>query len=75
MKTTHYNPSQIEVEFAKIIADLQEEIQKRSPGFTIEKIKNNSKMDNPNLIFSLLDTDGDKHELMVQFIQRADADI
>ncbi|QHT71546.1 hypothetical protein GXP67_35230 [Rhodocytophaga rosea] len=72
MKTIHYNPSLIEVEFAKIIADLKEEIQKKSAFNTIEEIENNSTKDNPHLVFNLIDTDGDRHELIVQFIQRMD---
>ena len=72
MKTIHYNPSLIEIEFAKIIADLREEIQKKSAINTIEEIENNSNKDNPNLVFKLVDKDGDKHELIIQFIQRMD---
>ena len=72
MKTIHYNPSLIEIEFAKIIADLREEIQKKSAINTIEEIENNSSKDNPNLVFKLIDKDGDKHELIIQFIQRMD---
>ena len=72
MKTIHYNPSLIEIEFAKIIADLREEIQKKSAINTIEEIENNSSKDNPNLVFKLVDRDGDKHELIIQFIQRID---
>ncbi len=72
MKTIHYNPSLIEIEFAKIIADLREEIQKKSAINTIEEIENNSSKDNPNLVFKLVDKDGDKHELIIQFIQRID---
>ena len=72
MKTIHYNPSLIEIEFAKIIADLREEIQKKSTVNTIADIENNSTKDNPNLVFKLVDTDGDKHELIIQFIQRID---
>jgi hypothetical protein len=72
MKTIHYNPSLIEIEFAKIIADLREEIQKKSAINTIEEIENNSNKDNPNLVFKLVDRDGDKHELIIQFIQRID---
>ena len=72
MKTIHYNPSLIEIEFAKIIADLREEIQKKSAVNTIVDIVNNSTTDNPNLILKLQDKDGDTHELVIQFIQRQD---
>lgn len=75
MKTVHYNPSLIEVEFAKIISDLKDEIQKHSAINTIEEIENNSTRDNPHLVFKLIDTDGDRHELIVQFIQRMDESV
>ncbi len=72
MKTVHYNPSLIEIEFAKIFADLQDEIQKKSAFNTIVDIELNNLKDNPSLIIKLEDKDGDKHELIVQFIQRPD---
>jgi hypothetical protein len=75
MKTIHYNPSLLEIEFAKIIADLREEIQKKSAVNTIVDIINNSTKDNPNLVLKLEDKDGDKHELIIQFIQRPDEQV
>lgn len=72
MKTLFYNPSAIEVEFANILAGLKEEIQKQLSEYTIKKVDNNIKHDNPRLIFTLEDKDGDQHELMVQLIQRMD---
>ena len=75
MKTIHYNPSLLEIEFAKIIADLREEIQKKSAVNTIVDITNNSTKDNPNLVLKLEDKDGDKHELIIQFIQRPDEQV
>lgn len=72
MKTTHYNPSPIEVTFAKVITELKDEIQKRVPDFKIAGMENNSQIDNPHLLFTLVDPDGDVHRLMIQFIQRAD---
>ena len=72
MKTIHYNPSLIEVEFAKIIANLREEIQQKSAFHTIVDIEINRTRDNPTLVLKLEDKDGDKHQLIIQFIQRAD---
>ncbi len=72
MKTNQYNPSPIEVEFAKIIADLRETIQEKAPHYQIKEVSNNSRLDNPQVIFTLVDQDGDKHELLINFIQRAD---
>jgi hypothetical protein len=72
MKTIHYNPSLIEVEFAKIIADLREEIQQRSAEHTITDLKVHTTQDNPTVVLTLKDHDGDKHELILRFIQRVD---
>jgi hypothetical protein len=72
MKTTNYNPSTIEVEFARIISDLKDTIQEKAPQYQIIQVKNNSRLDNPHLVFTLVDGDGDRHELLMQFIQRAD---
>jgi hypothetical protein len=69
MKTTSYNPSQIELEFAQAIKDLTKELQGKIKTKIIE-VQNNLKEDNPTLIFKLEDKEGDKHELVVKFIQR-----
>lgn len=56
---------------ARIINDLKEEIQaKLSDGAQIQSIKKMDTQDNPDLIFSIADKDGDLHELVVRFIQR-----
>jgi hypothetical protein len=70
MKTFLYNPSKIEKEFTQVVLELREEIQKKLSLYKIEEIKNNINEDNPTLIFKLKDKDGDKHELVVKFIQR-----
>lgn len=72
MKTTNYNPSPIEVEFAKVISELKDVIQEKAPQYQITEVVNNSRLDNPQVIFTLVDQDGDKHELLMKFIQRAD---
>ena len=72
MKTTNYNPSTIEVEFAKTISELKDVIQEKVPQYQITQVNNNSRLDNPHLVFTLIDQDGDRHELLLQFIQRAD---
>ena len=69
MKTSSFNPSPLELEFAQAIKDLQTEIQKKiSP--KIVDIQKNLNADNPSLIFKLEDNEGDKHEVVVRFIQR-----
>lgn len=69
MKTSSFNPSPIELEFAQAIKDLQEEIQKKISS-KITDIQKNLNADNPTLVFKLEDNDGDKHEVVIKFIQR-----
>jgi hypothetical protein len=38
----------------------------------VVNIRFNEDQDNPDLIFELKDADGDKHEVVVRLIQRAD---
>lgn len=72
MITKSYNPSQLEVSMADIIKSLQDTINDKLEGNNIEDIEVNGEKDNPDLLFKLIDTDGDRHELVVKFIQRAD---
>ena len=72
MITKKYNPSTLEVEFAKAIKELSSEISGRLTNNKVVDIKFNEDQDNPDLIFKLEDTDGDKHEVVVRLIQRAD---
>jgi hypothetical protein len=70
MKTVFYNPSKIEIDFCKIINNLQSEIQQKLENDMIISEVEYCRDDNPCLIYHILDKDGDKHELVVQFIQR-----
>jgi hypothetical protein len=72
MKTTQYNPSAIEVEFAKIISGLKDQIQEKASGYQITGVEVDSQLDNPSVLFTLVDEDGDQHELLIRLIQRAD---
>ncbi|MBX9853374.1 MAG: hypothetical protein K2X86_16635 [Cytophagaceae bacterium] len=72
MKTSVYNPSHIELEFAQVIQQLQEEIQKKLKTIAIVSIEKNLNEDNPRLIFKTEDRDGDQHELVIKFIQRSE---
>ncbi len=72
MKTVFYNPSTLEVDFTNVIANLKDQIQEQLSDYTITKVENNTQLDNPRLIFTLQDADGDSHQLMIQFIQRMD---
>jgi len=73
MKTEHYNPSQIEIEFAQAIVDLQSELEKRLSSNKIIKVENKNERDNPQLRIELEDTDGDAHEVVIKIIQRPDS--
>ncbi|QSE96034.1 hypothetical protein [Fulvivirga lutea] len=72
MKTTNYNPSNLEVQFARAIEDLQEQIEKHLPDNDIISIENRISEDNPLVKFYLLDKDGDPHEMVIKIIQTPD---
>jgi hypothetical protein len=72
MKTTTYNPSPIEVDFANVIHQLQDKIESNLADNEIIKVENNINDDNPTLKFFLLDRDGDPHELVLKIIQIPD---
>ena len=72
MKTISYNPSSIELEFADAILKLRSEINENINSNQILEIKKNDDEDNPSLVFFLEDHDGDKHEVVMKVIQRAD---
>lgn len=72
MRTTSYNPSEIEVEFATIIESLTDTINDKLSQKKILSVENNLNLDNPILKVYLLDDDGDKHTLIVKLIQKPD---
>ncbi|MEQ8244085.1 MAG: hypothetical protein RIB54_18190 [Fulvivirga sp.] len=72
MKTAQYNPSQLEVNFARAIEDLQDQIEKHLPNNQVIKVENRIAEDNPLVKFYLLDNDGDPHELVIKVIQTPD---
>lgn len=72
METQRYNPSPLEVEFAKVIAELQQQIQDRLKDNAIVKVNTNMEVDNPQVNFTLQDKDGDNHEIVIKIIQRID---
>lgn len=72
MKTTSYNPSPLEVEFASIIESLKEDINKKLENRNIDSFEHRLDMDNPTLKVFIKDDDGDEHCLVLKFIQRPD---
>ncbi len=72
MKTTAYNPSPLEIDFANALYVLQKELEKNLTDNQIIHVESNVKRDNPMVKFSLLDKDGDPHEVVVRIIQIPD---
>ena len=72
MKTTAYNPSPLEVDFANSFVILQKEIEKHLQNNKIVNVESNIARDNPMVKFSLVDTDGDPHEIVVRIVQIPD---
>ena len=72
MKTQSYNPSPLEVSFAQAIASLQEQIAQKLPDLDLLEVQSDTAVDNPLLRFHLQDPDGDRHEIVVQVIERID---
>jgi len=72
MKTVSYNPSSLEVDFANALIILQKDIQKHVQDNQIVNIESNINRDNPMVKFSLVDKDGDPHEIVVRIIQIPD---
>ncbi|GJM29115.1 MAG: hypothetical protein DHS20C17_17500 [Cyclobacteriaceae bacterium] len=73
MKTEHYNPSQLEVEISYGLTELAKEMEKFLTHNKVVKVENKIKEDNPMLVFQLVDSDGDPHEVVVKIIQRPDS--
>ena len=72
MKTSTYNPSPLEVDFANALQILKEHIEKHLLDNQITHVENHLRKDNPMVKFSLVDKDGDPHEIVVRIIQIPD---
>ena len=72
MKTSAYNPSPLEVDFANALYVLQKEIEKNLHDNQIIHVESQIRRDNPMVRFSLLDKDGDPHEVVIRIIQIPD---
>jgi hypothetical protein len=72
MKTTSYNPSSLEVDFANALTILQKEIEKHLQHNQITNIEPNLSRDNPMVKFNLVDKDGDPHEIVIRIVQIPD---
>ena len=72
MKTSSYNPSPLEVDFANALYVLQKELEKHLHDNQIIHVESQIRRDNPMVKFSLLDKDGDPHEVVIRIIQIPD---
>lgn len=72
MKTSSYNPSPLEIDFANALQILREQIQKHLLNNQITHVENHLGKENPMVKFNLVDTDGDPHEIVVRIIQIPD---
>jgi hypothetical protein len=72
MKTSTYNPSPLEVDFANALFILQDQIQKHLHDNQVINVESDIRKDNPMVKFSLLDKDGDPHEVVIRIIQIPD---
>jgi hypothetical protein len=72
MKTSTYNPSPLEVDFANALFILQDQIQKHLHDNQVINVESDIRKDNPMVKFSLLDKDGDPHEIVIRIIQIPD---
>jgi len=72
MKTTTYNPSPLEIDFANALFILQKEIEKHLLDNQVVNVESNIRKDNPMVKFNLLDKEGDPHEIVIRIIQIPD---
>ena len=72
MKTSAYNPSPLEVDFANALYVLQKELEKHLHDNQVINVESQIRRDNPMVRFSLLDKDGDPHEVVIRIIQIPD---
>ncbi len=72
MKTSSYNPSSLEVDFANALLILKGDIEKHLQNNKVVHVENQLGKDNPMIKFNLVDRDGDPHEIVVRIIQIPD---
>jgi hypothetical protein len=72
MKTSSYNPSPLEVDMANALFIVQKEIENHLQDNEVINVETNINRDNPMVKFSLLDKDGDPHEIVVRIVQIPD---
>jgi hypothetical protein len=72
MRTLHYNPSKLEVDFAKAFEGFAPELESKLTNAKVVETTSEYDIDNPKVTYKLKDKEGDMHEIVVQVIQRPD---
>ena len=72
MKTSSYNPSPLEIDFANALQILRDQIEPHLLDNKIVSVDNQHAKDNPVVKFQLVDKDGDAHEIVIRIIQIPD---
>ena len=72
MKTNRYNPSPLELAFTEALQNITNHLQPLLTNYQIEAVDISKESDNPFLLYKVLDAEGDRHELIIQVIQRPD---
>jgi hypothetical protein len=72
MKTVVYNPSPIEVKVCEALYQISAQLEQALGDLKIESLVPNVKKDNPDVVITLVDSDGDKHQVVITVIQRPD---
>jgi len=72
MKTTSYNPSSLEVEIATIIEKLKDQISDHLQNRKVLTVEHKLTADNPLILLTIQDHDGDIHKITLKLIQKPD---
>ncbi|NEM97880.1 hypothetical protein [Pontibacter burrus] len=72
MRTENYNPSILEVDFARAFHEMSSQLSNHITGGKVVEVKSYPHLDNPQLTYRIKDEEGDLHEIVVQIIQRPD---
>jgi hypothetical protein len=72
MKTTSYNPSPLEIEWANALSKIPSEIEKHLSGNRIVQAICDLTQDNPAVKIQLVDPEGDHPDVVVRIVQLPD---
>ena len=75
MEEEDLNPSYLEIQFAEALDQLKDRIGELIPRYKITRVDKFIDLDNPKLHFSLENEKGQKSEVVIKIIQRANTEI